>query len=204
MITFGLTGGIASGKSTVTKTFRAHSIPMVDADIVARQVVEPGTQGLEAVISAFGSEQRQEDGTLDRIGLGKLIFSDRAARHQIDIIMLPLINQESDRQIKKLHDDGAPLVGYDAALICEMGNSEKYRPLIVVHCSRDTQVARLMSRNSLTREEAMLRIEAQMAVEKKLALADYSIDTSGTVEYSIKQTEEIIQKLKGEYTHGCE
>jgi len=195
MITFGLTGGIASGKSTVTKTFRAHGIPMVDADIVARQVVEPGTLGLEAVISAFGSEYRQEDGTLDRIGLGKLIFSDRAARHQIDMIMLPLINQESDRQIKKLHDDGLLIVGYDAALICEMGNAEKFRPLIVVHCSRDTQVARLMSRNNLTRDEAMLRIEAQMPVEKKLALANYSIDTSGTVEYSINQTERIIEAL---------
>lgn len=201
MITFGLTGGIASGKSTVTKTFRAHGIPIVDADIVARQVVEPGTLGLGAIISAFGSEYCQEDGTLDRIGLGKLIFSDRTARHQIDMIMLPLINQESDKQIKKLHDEGAPLVGYDAALICEMGNSEKFRPLIVVHCPRDTQLARLMSRNNLTRDEALLRIEAQMPVEKKLALADYSIDTSGTVEQSIKQTKNIIQSLRSKL-HG--
>ena len=196
MITFGLTGGIASGKSTVTKTFRAHGIPMVDADIVARQVVEPGTLGLEAVISAFGSEYRQEDGTLDRIGLGKLIFSDRTARHQIDMIMLPLINQESDRQIKKLHEDGLLIVGYDAALICEMGNAEKFRPLIVVHCPRDTQLTRLMSRNNLTAAEAVSRIEAQMPVEKKLALANYSVDTSGTVDYSIKQTEKIIEQLK--------
>ncbi len=195
MITFGLTGGIACGKSTVTKTFRAHGIPMVDADIVARQVVEPGTQGLDAVINAFGTEYLQEDGTLDRIGLGKLIFADHTARHQIDMIMLPLINQESDKQIKKLHDAGLLIVGYDAALICEMGNSKKYRPLICVHCPRDTQVARLMSRNSLTHAEAVARIEAQMPVEKKLALADYSVDTSGTVEYSIKQTEDIINIL---------
>lgn len=197
MITFGLTGGIACGKSTVTKTFRTHGIPMVDADIVARQVVEPGTHGLEAVISAFGPEYRQEDGTLDRIQLGKLVFSDRAARHQIDMIMLPLINEESNNQIKKLHEGGHLIVGYDAALICEMGNSEKFRPLIVVHCPRVIQIERLMSRNNLTRAEAMARIEAQMPVEKKLALSDYSIDTSGTVEYSIKQTEEIIQRLRG-------
>jgi dephospho-CoA kinase len=116
------------------------------------------------------------------------------------MIMLPLINQESDRQIKKLHDDGLLIVGYDAALICEMGNAEKFRPLIVVHCPRDTQVARLMSRNSLTRDEAMLRIEAQMPVEKKLALANYSVDTSGTVEYSIQQTEKIIEILNGSAT----
>lgn len=202
MITFGLTGGIASGKSTVTKTFRSHGIPMVDADIVARQVVEPGTQGLDAVINAFGTEYLQEDGTLDRIGLGKLIFADHTARHKIDMIMLPLINQESDLQIKKLQEGGHLIVGYDAALICEMGNSKKYRPLIVVHCSRVIQIERLMSRNSLTRAEAMARIEAQMPVEKKLALADYSIDTSGTIEYSIHQTEKIIEILNGSATPG--
>jgi len=198
MITFGLTGGIASGKSTVTKTFRNNSIPIVDADIVARQVVEPGTPGLGLVISEFGSQYLQSDGTLDRIGLGKLVFADTGARHSIDKIMLPLINAESNVQLKKLHEDGHVIVGYDAALICEMGNCEKFRPLIVVHCPRDMQVSRLMSRNSLTHAEAMLRIEAQMAVEKKIALANYTIDTSGTIEYSIKQTEDIIQLLSNQ------
>ena len=196
MITFGLTGGIASGKSTVTKTFRNHGIPMVDADVIARQVVEVGTYGLHQVIGAFGTQYLQTDGTLDRIGLGKHIFANREARNLIDKIMLPLISAESDVQLKKLHEGGHVIVGYDAALICEMGNCENFRPLIVVHCPRDTQVARLMSRNSLTRDEAVARIEAQMAVEKKIALADYVVDTSGSIEYSIKQTEEIIQILK--------
>jgi dephospho-CoA kinase len=198
MITFGLTGGIASGKSTVTKTFRAAGIPIVDADIVARQVVEPGTSGLGLVISAFGTQYLQSDGTLDRIALGKHIFANREARNLIDKIMLPLINAESNDQLKKFHEAGHVIVGYDAALICEMGNCEKFRPLIVVHCSRDTQVERLIARNSLTRAEALLRIEAQMAVEKKIALANYTIDTSGTIEYSIKQTEDIIQKLRNQ------
>jgi dephospho-CoA kinase len=192
MITFGLTGGIACGKSTVTKTFRSHGIPMVDADIVARQVVSPGTPGLQAIVDAFGTQYLLPDGNLDRINLAKLVFADKKERDLIDKIMLPLINAESVAQIQKLHGEGNRLVGYDAALICEMGNSEKFRPLICVHCPRDTQVARLMSRNSLTRDEAMLRIEAQMPVEKKLAMSDYGIDTSGTVEYSIKQTENII------------
>jgi dephospho-CoA kinase len=196
MITFGLTGGIASGKSTVTKTFRSNGIPMVDADIVARQVVEVGTPGLEQVLNTFGSEYRQSDGTLDRIKLGILIFADREARHSIDKIMLPLISAESGVQLKKLHEDGHVIVGYDAALICEMGNVENFRPLIVVHCPRDTQVGRLMSRNNLTRAEAVARIEAQMAVEKKIALADYVVDTSGSIEFSIKQTEDIIQILR--------
>lgn len=197
MITFGLTGGIASGKSTVTKTLRAAGIPIVDADIVARQVVEVGTPGWGMVRAMFGTEYLNEDDTLNRTKLAALVFSDKQALYNMNAIMTPLINAESTAQIKKLHDGGAPLVGYDAALICEMGNSEKYRPLIVVHCPRDTQLARLMSRNSLTRDEAMARIEAQMPVEKKMALADYLIDTSGTVEESINQTKRIIEILNG-------
>ena len=196
MITFGLTGGIASGKSTVTKTFRSEGIPIVDADIVARQVVEPGTPGLQNVINAFGTDFLQSDGTLNRTALGALVFADREARNLINEIMYPLINDESAAQIKKMHASGHVLVGYDAALICEMGNAKKYRPLIVVHCPQDTQIARLMSRNSLTRDEAMARISAQMPVEKKMALADYLIDTSGTVENSVNQTKKIIEILR--------
>lgn len=196
MITFGLTGGIASGKSTVTKTFRAAGIPIVDADIVARQVVVPGSPGNQAIVDEFGIQYRLPDGTLDRINLAKLVFADKEALKRIDKIMLPLISAESDAQIKKFHEEGHPIVGYDAALICEMGNAEKFRPLIVVHCPQDTQLDRLMSRNSLTRDEAMLRINAQMAVQKKMELADYLIDTSGTVEYSIKQTEAIIYSFR--------
>ena len=196
MITFGLTGGIASGKSTVTKTFRAAGIPIVDADVVARQVVEPGTVGLQAVIFAFGKEYLQDDGTLNRTKLGALVFSNKKELDICNKIMMPLIVDESAAQVKKLHEAGHLIVGYDAALICEMGNAKNYRPLIVVHCPTDTQLARLMSRNSLTRDEAMARIEAQMPVEKKKALADYLIDTSGTIEYSIKQTQKIIEILK--------
>jgi dephospho-CoA kinase len=196
MITFGLTGGIASGKSTVARTFIAAGIPMVDADIIARQVVEPGTSGLAQVIETFGHEYLQADGTLDRIKLGKLVFSDPCARFDIDMIMLPLINKESSQQIEKLHADGHYMVGWNAALIFEMGNAEKYRPLILVHCPTDMQIARLMSRNSLTRTEAMNRIEAQMPTAEKLALSDYTIDTSNSIEDSISQTEVIIHKLR--------
>jgi dephospho-CoA kinase len=196
MITFGLTGGIACGKSTVTKTFRANNIPMVDADIVARQVVEPGTYGLALVIRAFGKEYLNTDGTLNRTKLGALVFADNAARRVIDKIMAPLITTESQTQLASLHSQGNYIVGYDAALICEMGNSEKFRPLIVVHCPRDTQVERLMSRNNLTRAEAMSRIEAQMPLEKKVALADFKIDTSGTIEESVFQTEAVVHSLR--------
>lgn len=196
MITFGLTGGIACGKSTVTKTLRANNIPVVDADIVARQVVAPGTFGLSRVIRDFGAEYLNADGTLNRTKLGALVFSDNKARRVLDKIMAPLINTESATQLAALHSQGNYIVGYDAALICEMGNCEKYRPLIVVHCPRDTQVERLMSRNSLTRAEAMARIEAQMPLEKKLKMANFKIDTSGTIEESVKQTEVVIHRIR--------
>lgn len=196
MITFGLTGGIASGKSTVTRTFRKHNIPMVDADQVARDVVVPGSNGLTQLINHFGSEFLNEDGSLNRTKLGAVVFGDASAMSTINHIMYPLINDEANLQIEEWHFLGHRLVGYDAALICEMGNSKKYRPLIVVHCPMDTQLERLMSRNSLTRAEAMSRIEAQMTADEKIKLADFTIDTSGAVEDSIKQTEDIIQKLK--------
>jgi dephospho-CoA kinase len=196
MITFGLTGGIASGKSTVNKTFQSLGIPMVDADIVARQVVEPGTPGLKEVIDAFGEEYLNEDGTLNRTKLGALIFANKMQRWRIDMIMMPLINNESSKQIESLHDQNQEIVGYDAALICEMGNADKYRPLIVVQCQQDTQVARLMSRNSLTRDEAMSRIEAQMPVSSKVAMADFVINTDGTIEQSVEQAKAVLQSIK--------
>jgi dephospho-CoA kinase len=196
MITFGLTGGIACGKSTATKTFIKNNIPIVDADVVARQVVELGSQCLEEIVMVFGNEYLNSDGTLDRIKLGKLVFAEPNAMKMLNSIMGPAINEESSKQIKSFHDDGKKIVGYDAALICEMGNADKYRPLIVVSCPRDTQLERLMSRNSLTRAEAVARIDSQMPVEKKIQMADYVIDTSGSIEESIKQTESIIHKLR--------
>lgn len=201
MITFGLTGGIACGKSTVTKTFRKHGIPMVDADLVARQVVDVGTYGYFSLLKAFGREFFAEDGSLDRVKLGALVFQERTAMKKLNDIMGPMIQDESNRQIKRwlLWLDGRGdkmIVGYDAALICEMGNAKKYRPLIVVSCPRDTQIERLIKRNSLTRDQAVIRIDSQMPVEEKIKLADYVIDSSRTIEESILQTEHIIQTLK--------
>ena len=196
MITFGLTGGIACGKSTVTKTFRAEGIPMVDADIVARQVVEPGKYGLELIIKEFGSDYLNTDGTLNRVALGSLVFANQDAMHKINKIMMPLINEESAFQIAKLHSEGNRIVGYDAALICEMGNAEKYRPLIVVQCPRHIQIQRLMSRNQLTEAEAVARIEAQMSVDDKVKMADHVIDTSGSIDDSVKQTKNIVHRLR--------
>jgi dephospho-CoA kinase len=204
MITFGLTGGICCGKSTVTKTFLSHEIPVVDADLIARQVVEPGTFALKEIKYHFGADVILPDGTLNRPALSELVFSYPHLESRIifmDIlnkIMGPVIQEESSAQIRKLHSQGHTVVGYDAALICEMGNADKYRPLIVVSCPQVSQIERLMLRNGLTKQQAMDKIGAQMPVEDKVKLADYVIDTSDTIESSIEQTKIIIQKLKGE------
>lgn len=194
MITFGLTGGIACGKSTVTKTFLKHNIPMIDADVIARQVVEPGTFGWHLLKSTFGSQFFYEDGYLNRKKLGSLIFSNPDKKMVLDALMMPLITEESSKQIEEAHKS-SPIVGYDAALIIEMGNVDKYRPLIVVGCPPDIQLARLMKRDAFSKDEALNRIEAQMPLVKKIEVANYVIDTSGTIEESVIQTEKIIEEL---------
>jgi dephospho-CoA kinase len=196
MITFGLTGGICCGKSTVSKTFRANGIPMVDADIVAREVVEIGTPGLSQIVEVFGKEYLNNDGTLNRIKLGQLVFSSPKAMTKLNHIMGVLIHNESSVQLKNLHEEGHQIVGFDAALICEKGNADKYRPLVVVSCPVKVQLSRLMSRNNLTCEEALARIDSQFSSAQREELADYVIDSSMAIANSIQQTEVVIYELQ--------
>lgn len=198
MITVGLTGGIGSGKSTVSKTFMKHNIPIVDADIVAREVVVVGSHGWGMIRSMFGHDILNEDETINRAKLGELVFNDSSAMYMLNAIMKPLIEVESERQIAALHAKGNDIVVYDAALIIEQGNADKYRPLIVVHCPKEVQIDRIVKRNNVTREQALSRINAQFSVENKIKVADYVVDTSNTIEYSIAQTENIITLLKSQ------
>lgn len=196
MITVGLTGNIACGKSTISKTFTKHNIPVIDADLIARQVVQPGTIGLYSIIAEFGKDYLF-NGTLDRAKLGNFVFSNKHAMHKLNEIMGPLIEEESDFQIAQAHKTN-DIVVYDAALIIESGHSTRYNPLIVVSCPIDIQLSRLMKRNSLTHDEAMARISSQLPTEEKIKFADYVIDSSTTIESSVEQTETIIGYLKGE------
>lgn len=196
MITFGLTGGIACGKSTATKTFTSEGIPMVDADLVARQVVEPGKYGHTLIKEAFGSVYISPDGSLNRAAIARLVFNSPEAMQMLNEIMGPLINEESNFQIQKLHSQGHRIVGYDAALIVEMGNADKYRPLVVVACPQEMQIERQMKRNGVSREHAEARLRNQLPNEEKIKLADFVIDTSGTVDNSIAQTKKIIHNIR--------
>lgn len=195
MLTFGITGSIAVGKSNVTASLRSYGIPIVDADIVSRQVVEPGSEALDNIACVFGKEYLNSEGGLDRTKLGNLVFSDPNSLLQLETIVSPLIKKESKRQIDNLHKMHS-IVGYDAALIIENGLADEFRPLIVVHCPLDIQVGRLMKRNNLTYEQAMTRINSQLASEFKIKFADIIIDTSGSFENTSSQVFSTYQDLK--------
>ena len=195
MITFGITGNIAVGKSNITGIFRQYDIPIVDADVVARQVVAPGTGALNNIIFTFGKDYLNNNGELDRIALGELVFNNNEAMVKLKTIMSPLIQKEVKKQIENFHLTH-DIVGYDGAMIIESGNDKKYHPLIVVYCSLENQIKRLIKRNNLTQDQALARINSQLPMEVKIKYADYLINTDGSLEETAVQTFSIIQKLK--------
>lgn len=193
---FGLTGGIACGKSTATNFLKKENVPIIDADQVARDVVIPGSVGLQLLIDAFGDKILQKNGSLDRGILAGIAFSNKEQMKILNRIMHPLIESHTNVLVNMYKNAGVKLICYDAALIIEMGNADKYRPLIVVACAPETQLARLMKRNSLTEAEAMTRINAQIPSADKIKFADYVVNTDGSLEESEKQVISIFQELK--------
>lgn len=202
MMTFGLTGGIASGKSTASKYFIEHGIPMVDADQVARKIVEPGTPGLAIIVENFGADFLQKDGKLDRKKLGALIFSNKEKRHLLNVSLFPYLKTESETQVQQYHDSGYEIVGYDAALLVEMNLHFVYKPLVVVYCEANIQLKRLMERNSISQEEAERIISTQISTQKRLEVADFVIDSSGSKDETRRQTLVVIQELKKIHESG--
>jgi dephospho-CoA kinase len=177
---FGLTGGMASGKSTVAARFRAAGVPVIDADQLAREVVEPGTPGLAAVVEAFGAEVLQPDGTLDRAKLGEIVFHDRDKRQALNAILHPRIAAATGARIGALEAAGEALACYEAALLVENGLVEAFRPLVVVSVPASVQLSRAMARDSCTEEQARARIASQLPLSAKTAAADHVIDNGGT------------------------
>jgi dephospho-CoA kinase len=175
MHVFGLTGGIASGKSTVAAVFREHEVPVVDADDVAREVVEPGTPGLAAIVEAFGDGVLDVRGCLDRKLLAARVFGDDDARRRLNRILHPQIGAASAQHFARLGGLGAALVCYDAALLVEGGLADAFRPLVVVAAPRAMQHARLVARDGLSTAEADARLDAQAPIEAKLKAADVVI-----------------------------
>lgn len=182
MIIIGLTGGIASGKSTVAHLLRNAGVPIVDADEVARDVVDVGSDGLEAVIAEFGKEYLLPDGRLDREKLGAAIFADTSARLRLNGILHPRIAELSQRRFSALAEMGTEACVYDVPLLYENRLENMMAAVIVVYVDASTQRNRLMARDGLSAQKADRRIAAQLPLEEKRDRADFVIDNSGPAE----------------------
>ena len=185
----GLTGGIASGKSTVSQVFKDKGVQVVDADRIARQVVEPGSPGLDQLVDYFGQEILTQEGDLDRKRLGDLIFRDDQSKEVVNRILHPLIGQSIQGQIGAAIDQDLDLLVLDIPLLYETGQADDYQAVMVVSLPYQDQVSRLMDRDGIDRDQALRKIQAQMSLEEKVKLADYVIDNSGSKEETRQQVE---------------
>jgi dephospho-CoA kinase len=178
---FGLTGGIASGKSTVAARFRERGVPVIDADQVAREVVEKGSPALAEIVARFGVEILASDGTLDRKALGARVFADAAARRDLNAITHPRIGARTMERAAALGQAGHSLVCYEAALLVENGLADAFRPLVVVAATPALQALRAAERDATTTAEAEQRIGAQMPLSEKVRVADFVVENDGSL-----------------------
>lgn len=189
----GLTGGIGMGKKTISNFLQTLDFKILDADVIARKVVEPTTPGLAELQKTFGPQIIQADQTLDRAKLGKLVFSDPKKLAQLDQIMQPLIKAEYERQLALAEQQGHKVVVIDAALLFENGYADHCDAVINVEVPKAVQLKRIMKRDHLSEKAALERIASQMSAEKRRNLATITVDSSGTVEETQAQ---VIKWLK--------
>ena len=190
----GLTGGIGAGKSTVARLLAGHGAVIVDADAIARQVVEPGTPGLAEIVATFGAGVLSADGTLDRPGLGRIVFADQTALRKLEAITHPRISAESARLIAVAEAEGRPVLVHDIPLLVENGLPETFEDVLVVEAPDELRLARLEDRG-LPREQALERMKAQATNEQRRAAATYLIDNSGSLESLRARVDEVWSAL---------
>lgn len=197
MLLVGLTGGIASGKSAVSGILKSLGAYIIDADLIARELVKPGLPAWNEIVERFGRKILLEDGSINRRLLGSIIFKDPVKRERLNSILHPKIFEEAERRRRDIEkEDPDAIVIFDVALLIETEAYEFVDAVILVYTSEDQQIKRLMERDGLTRGGAYERIRAQMPAEDKKKYADYIIDTSKSPEDVKRQTMEIFKKLK--------
>lgn len=190
MYLIGLTGGIASGKSTVARRLYEHGAVHLDADELARRVVEPGTPGLAAIVAEFGEGVLRADGSLDRVKLGELVFADDAARARLNAIVHPAVRELSGRLIAKAEAENPDaVVVYDVPLLVEASVDHPFDLIVVTNAPRKTQVKRLVEERGLDFNQAQARVDAQVDNTRRLEIADVVIDTDGTLAHTMSQTD---------------
>jgi dephospho-CoA kinase len=196
-LSFGLTGGIACGKSTVARFFRDLGAFIIDADRVGHELIEPGLAAYQEILQHFGEEILDPSGAIDRKKLGPKVFADPQQLRRLNAILHPRIIARTQVLAAEEHRRNPhAVVIYDAPLIFESGTAGIMRKVLVAWCRPEQQLERLMAKTDLSREEAERRIQAQMPVEEKRRRADYSIDCSGTLEQSRAQAEAIYPELR--------
>ncbi len=179
---FGLTGGIASGKSAVAARFRERGVPVVDADALSREVPVPGSEALELIVKEFGREVLAPDGTLDRKKLSEIAFPDPDKLRKLNAIMHPRIAMLGAQRAAEHAARGEPLVCYEAALLVENGLADAFRPLVVVSAPPELQLARTVARDAHSESHARERIAAQLPLSEKVRVADVVIENDGSLE----------------------
>lgn len=189
----GLTGGVASGKSTVAALLRELGAVVVDSDVLAREVVEPGTSGLAAVVEAFGPGVLDADGRLDRPALGALVFGDEPARRRLEGILHPLIRARA-AELEAAAPAGAVVV-HDIPLLVETGQADRFDAVVVVDVPVETQVERMARDRGMSREDALARVKAQASREERLAVASHIVDNTGTREDLRDRVTEVLEEL---------
>lgn len=194
MVKVGLTGGIGAGKSEVSRLLASYGAVIVDADKIAREVVEPGTPGLAAVIAEFGEDVLSADGTLDRPKLGTIVFTDPQKLQALNAIVHPLVGARSAELEAAAGPDA--VVVHDVPLLTENGLAPLYDLVVVVDATPDTQLDRLVRLRGMAESEAKARMEAQASREKRLAIADLVIDNDGPLEALEPQVREVWQNLR--------
>jgi dephospho-CoA kinase len=201
MLVVGLTGGMCCGKSTVSSMFAELGCCIIDADLISRKLVEPEQLAWKRIVKSFGPDVLSKDKTLNRKKLGAIIFRDAQKRKILNSILHPLIIKEEERQVKEAEKTMNKIVIVSAALMIEAGAHKRFKKIIVVYCSKETQILRIMKRERVTRKEALQRIAAQLSTAEKKTYADYLINTSGPFSQTRKQVVVIYEKLK-RLSHG--
>jgi dephospho-CoA kinase len=193
-----LTGGIATGKSHCLRRFAGHGVPVIDADVLAREAVQPGGAGIAAVAKRFGASLVRPDGSLDRARLGSIVFRNPAARRDLEAIVHPFVYRAIKEWFADCERTVVPpgMAMADIPLLYETGRHADFDVVVVVACSPDLQRARVIARDGISGDEADRRIRAQLSIEEKRRRADHVIDTSGSVAETDRAVDEILDALR--------
>ncbi|KHD89245.1 MAG: dephospho-CoA kinase [Bdellovibrio sp. ArHS] len=192
----GLTGGIACGKSTVSRALKDHAIPVVDADEIAKEVVKSGSPGLKSVIDVFGKDFLSSDGSLDRRKLGQHVFGHPELLHRLEGILHPLIREETRRRRRLLEEMNHPVAIYDIPLLFETKARDQFDAVIVVSCTKEQQKERLRRRQNWTDDEIDMRIASQIPIQFKEQHADFVLHNNRDEQHLLKEIERLLAWLK--------